>query len=77
MIQEKAEGSSKASYDLVSGVAHRPFCHILFLRSKRQSLAHTRGGGEWSFPLEGCVRGGEVEERQEQDSVDQGAQRGF
>lgn len=51
-IQEKAEGSSKASYDLLSGVAHCPVCHILFLRSKWQSLAHTRGGGEWSFPFE-------------------------
>lgn len=31
VIQERAEGSSNTSCDLASGVAHCPFCHILFI----------------------------------------------
>lgn len=41
VIQEKAQGRSDASYDLASGVAHCPFCSILFIWSK----SHSRGRG--------------------------------
>lgn len=60
---------------LISGVAHCPFCHILFIRSKSQSLAHTQGEGNAPLPLEEkSVDGDEVGERQERGFVNQGAQ---
>lgn len=59
LVNDPEESRGKPQYLYDPGSGSDPlslWLHFFFLSSRLQSLAHTRGGGEWSFALgrKGC-----------------------